>query len=112
MKKIMAGRNVGKSIETIKMLSKDKDLWCIIPYPYYIEFIYKPLCEEYLSKEDTKSVLKRIITYKELQKNFSLLNNPTAKFHIEEADRILRDLLDIDFDTMTTSHWFVQNFNH
>ncbi|MGO4021892.1 hypothetical protein AB2L37_00565 [Staphylococcus pseudintermedius] len=116
MKQVMTGRGTGKSNETVCMLVRDENLWCIIPNQYRglpKKNVYEPLCKN-LPEKVRESVLSRIVTYDEFVEDFHFRRISRiprdAKFHVEEADMVLRDFLKINFDTMTTSHWSVQKF--
>lgn len=110
-KTVKTGRGTGKTYETIEMMLRDKDLYTIVPNKRIYKSILNMFVEVYpkskVSTEDMNDILNRIITPNDLKDGKIDKGN---KFHIEEADRLLADLLGIEFGTMTTSHWYVETF--
>lgn len=110
-KTIKTGRGTGKTYETVKMMLRDKDLYTIVPDKRVYKSILNMFVEDYpksrVSTEDMNDVLNRIVTPNDLRDGKIDKRN---KFHIEEADKLLTYLLGVEFDTMTTSHWYVETF--
>ncbi|TDM23783.1 hypothetical protein [Macrococcoides canis] len=108
-KTVKTGRGTGKTIETIQLMKENKNLYTIVPNHILKYDLFRDICIDLgFSKEITDDIIKRVITIHDID-NVKYAY-PNARFHIEEADWILRDLLKIDFDTMTTSHWYVETF--
>ena len=110
-KTVKTGRGTGKSYETVEMMLRDKDLYTIVPDKRIYKSILNMFVEDYpksrVSTENMNDILNRIITPNDLRNGRVSKDN---KFHIEEADRLLAVLLDVEFNTMTTSHWYVETF--
>ncbi len=110
-KTVKTGRGTGKTYETVEMMLRDKDLYTIVPDKRIYKSILNMFVEDYprsrVSTENMNDVLSRIVTPKDLREGRVDMRN---KFHIEEADRLLTVLLGIEFNTMTTSHWYVESF--
>lgn len=110
-KTVKTGRGTGKTYETVKMMLDNPNLFCIVPSLNFIKsFDYIFDYGEYsrVSNEKMDNVLKRIVLPQDID---SIKRSyPDAQFHIEEADKLLSDMLGIYFSTMTTSHWYVETF--
>lgn len=109
-KTVKTGRGTGKTIETINMMERDKELYVIVPNKQVYKSILKSCKWDNnlaLTEEDIKNLLERVVTPKDLREGKV---DKRKKFHIEEADQLLQNLLGINFDTMTTSHWHVETF--
>ncbi|EGQ3407838.1 hypothetical protein EEO29_02730 [Staphylococcus pseudintermedius] len=107
MKQVMTGRGTGKTEQTVLMMQENKKLYTILPaYHYRLPIRY--MCEKLeLTKVETKEILDRTVTLSELLEYGLPVD---SQIHIEEADTVLRGLLGIEFNTMTTSHQSVQKF--
>jgi len=71
--------------------------------------LFRDICTDLgFSKDTTDDIVRRIVDHNKAGN--ILLENVNAKFHIEEADRLLEDFIGVPFDTMATSHWHVETF--
>ncbi|EGQ3259667.1 TPA: hypothetical protein ACJI4Q_002355 [Staphylococcus pseudintermedius] len=107
MKQVMTGRGTGKTEQTVLMMQENKKLYTILPTCHY-RLPIRRMCKKLeLTEVETKKILDRTVTLNELLEHGFPVD---SQIHIEEADAVLRSLLRIQFDTMTTSHWSVQKF--
>ena len=108
-KTVKTGRGTGKTIETMLMMKEQKNLYTIVPR-YMLNYdLFRDICTDLgFSKDTTDDIMKRIVDCKRAEDIFR--EDINAKFHVEEADRLLEDFIGVPFDTMTTSHWHVETF--
>lgn len=111
-KTIKTGRGTGKTYETVEMMLDNPNLFTIVANKQLYRRILNMFVKDYprskVNEEKMNELLNRVIEPNDIQRiKYHFVN---AEFHIEEADQLLSDLLGINFDTMTTSHWHVETF--
>lgn len=106
---VKTGRCTGKTTETLYMMKDNKNLYTVIP-KHMVNFdLFRDMCTDLgFSKETTDDIVHRIVDHNKAK--YISNGDFNAQFHVEEADWLLRDLLGIEFNTMTTSHWHVETF--
>ena len=111
-KTVKTGRGTGKTYETVQLMLDNPNLFTIVSnrqlYRNILNMFVKDYPKNKVSEDKMNELLNRVIEPEDIQRIKYHFKN--AKFHIEEADQLLSELLGVQFDTMTTSHWHVETF--